>query len=231
MAPKRKPPTKKAPAKKSPPKKAPLKKAAPKKAAKATKAVPAKKPAPKAMKKPATAPEKKKKTGGAPKGNQFWKLRAKHGRDKLLASPELLWQSACAYFQWCDDNPLLSVEYYGKDAMRCEVPKMRAYTWSGLEHYLDIYSLRDYKTNETYKDFSPVITRIEKIIYTQKFEGAAAGFLNASIIARDLGLRDGTDLTTGGDKIKPAPALDLSGVPLELLKEFAKYLDDTEAKG
>lgn len=126
----------------------------------------------------------------APQGNQFWKLRSKHGRDKLFESPEVLWEEACAYFEWCDKNPLESIEYYGKDAERCEVPKMRAYTWSGLEHYLDIESLRDYKTNPNYKDFSQVITRIEKIIYTQKFEGAAAGLLNANIISRDLGLLD-----------------------------------------
>jgi hypothetical protein len=46
----------------------------------------------------------------APKGNQFWKLRSKHGRDKLFASPELLLESACEYFQWCDENPWLSIE-------------------------------------------------------------------------------------------------------------------------
>jgi hypothetical protein len=38
-----------------------------------------------------------------------------------------------------------------------------------------------------------VITRIDKYIYNQKFEGAAAGFLNPNIIARDLGLADKTD--------------------------------------
>ena len=41
-----------------------------------------------------------------------------------------------------------------------------------------------------YKDFSQVITRIGKIIYDQKFSGAASGFFNANIIARDLGLAD-----------------------------------------
>ena len=32
-------------------------------------------------------------------------LRSKHGRDKLFATPELLWDAACEYFQWCDENP------------------------------------------------------------------------------------------------------------------------------
>ncbi|KAA2242824.1 DNA-packaging protein [Chitinophaga agrisoli] len=127
---------------------------------------------------------------GAPLGNQFWKQRSKHGRDKIFSSPEDLWAAACEYFEWVDNNPLIAIEFYGRDAERCEVEKMRPYTWDGLETFLDIDSLREYKTNETYKAFSQVITRIGKIIYTQKFEGAAAGLLHANIIARDLGLAD-----------------------------------------
>lgn len=33
----------------------------------------------------------------APKGNQFWKLRNRHGRSKRFASPEQLWEAACEY--------------------------------------------------------------------------------------------------------------------------------------
>lgn len=143
----------------------------------------------------------------APKGNQFWKQRSKHGRDKLFSKPEILWEEACKYFEWCDENPLLSVEQsrggktkkdteVSKDGIKevdtglIELPNIRAYTWEGLELFLDIESLRFYKTNESYKDFLQVITRIGKIIYTQKFTGAASGFFNANIIARDLGLSD-----------------------------------------
>lgn len=129
----------------------------------------------------------------APKGNQFWKQRASHGRDKIFESPEALWDSACQYFEWCDQNPLLTLEFNGKDAIECVVPKMRAYTWSGLEFFLDIHSFRDYKTQDTHKDFSQVIARIEKVIYTQKFEGAAAGLLKENIISRELGLADKQD--------------------------------------
>lgn len=142
----------------------------------------------------------------APLGNEFWKLRSKHGRDKLFASPELLWEEACRYFQWCTDNPLISIEYNGKDALKCEVPKMRALTLSGLCLYLGCNSgyFRDFKSGLRPKevpgdeDFSTVITRIEETIYTQKFEGAAAGMLNANIIARDLGLADKVEQKTEG---------------------------------
>lgn len=126
----------------------------------------------------------------APKGNSFWQLRSKHGRDKLFTSPEILWEAAQEYFKNCEQNPLLEADWVGKDAIEVKKPKMRAFTWAGLELYLDIDSLREYKTNPDYKDFSQVITRIEKIMYEQKFTGAAAGLLHPNIIARDLGLVD-----------------------------------------
>jgi hypothetical protein len=128
----------------------------------------------------------------APIGNQFWKLRSKHGRDKLFASPELLWEAAEEYFEWCDENPLMEIDFKGKDADRVELPKMRAYTMHGLCLYLDCNTdyFRQFKKEENNKDFSWVIARIEDIMYNQKFTGAAAGFLNPNIISRDLGLID-----------------------------------------
>lgn len=137
----------------------------------------------------------------APAGNQFWKLRSKHGRDKLFESPELLWDAACEYFEWCEDNPLKELDFRGKDATEVVLPKMRAFTMQGLCLFLDcntVYfnhfeSALKEKNDDVSKDFSKVVTRIRETIYNQKFTGAAAGFLNANIIARDLGLSDKTD--------------------------------------
>ncbi len=60
------------------------------------------------------------------------------------------------------------------------------------------YSLAK-KTDDISKDFSKVITRIREIIYNQKFTGAAAGFLNPNIIARDLGLVDKAETALKAD--------------------------------
>lgn len=124
-------------------------------------------------------------------GNRFWELRSKHGRDKLFATPELMWEAAKEYFEWCESNPLIELDYKGKDAVRVELPKMRAFTMQGLCLYLDcnVGYFNDFKKTCNY-DFSVIITRIEEIIFNQKFTGAAAGFLNPNIIARDLGLVD-----------------------------------------
>jgi len=154
---------------------------------------------------------------GAPKGNQFWKLRSKHGRDKLFATPELLWSAACEYFQWCDENPWLKMEQSRGtpkpiiDDLTGEkvwpdnitaIPVERPYTVHGLCLYLDCNTqyFNDFAKNlkENEKDFSIVVTRIMETIYKQKFEGAAVGTFNSNIIARDLGLTDKKDLNLGG---------------------------------
>lgn len=138
-----------------------------------------------------------------PKGNQFWLQRSTHGRDKIFSKPSILWESACEYFQWAEDNPLTEgkVAQFQGAQVDMEVSKMRAMTLDGLCLFLDIcddtwrlYAKRD--------DFIGVTRKIERVIYSQKFAGAAADLLNANIIARDLGLKDSKDITSGGSPIK-----------------------------
>ncbi len=136
---------------------------------------------------------------GAPKGNQFWKLRAKHGRDKLFSSPELLWDAACEYFEWCDNHPWIKEEEHLKVAgleMK-STPIQRPYTITGFCLYCDASETwwRDFKA-ANHKDFSSIIAKVETVIYTNKFEGATVGVFNANIIARDLGLSDKTENKT-----------------------------------
>ena len=160
---------------------------------------------------------------GAPTGNQFWKLRSKHGRDRLFATPQLLWEAATEYFEWCDANPEYIVEQKkGGQSVKLSVdsntdikgleetlsplisvPVKKPYTIQGLCLYCDcnvMYfnqfenSLKD-KTDSVSKDYSIICTRIRDVIYNQKFTGASVGYFNAAIIARDLGLVDKKDVT------------------------------------
>lgn len=136
----------------------------------------------------------------APKGNKFWELRSKHGRDKLFETPKLLWEAACEYFEWCESNPFQEaqlVAYQGEATIK-EVPKMRPFTMQGLCLYLNCGTayFRNFKNEERSQseDFKSIIATIEETIYNQKFSGAASGFLNSNIIARDLGLADKSDI-------------------------------------
>lgn len=132
----------------------------------------------------------------APKGNEFWKARSSHGRAPIFATPDQLWDAAAEYFEWVEGNPLWEDKVTSFQGVNTHEPiaKMRAMTISGLCIFLDI----DQSTWGEYrgrKDFSSVTTRVEEIIRTQKFAGAAADLLNANIIARDLGLADKSELS------------------------------------
>lgn len=154
-------------------------------------------------------------------GNQLWKLRAKHGRDKLFASPTLLWEAACEYFQWCDDNPFYETKPMavsqgmnaGSSIEMVEIPVKQAYTLHGLCIYLDCGTayFRNFK-NEDRKDadgFKSVIAKIEETIYDQQFSGAASGFFKENIISRSLGLKDQKDITSNGNEISPITQVEI----------------------
>ena len=127
----------------------------------------------------------------APKGNRFWETRSSHGRKPIFSTANDMWQAACEYFEWVEDNPLWEskVSQYQGEPVEMPMPKMRAMTIDGLLLFLDISDTTWYNYCEK-EDFVGITRKIENVIRSQKFAGAAADLLNANIIARDLGLKD-----------------------------------------
>lgn len=132
----------------------------------------------------------------APKGNRFWEARSSHGRKPIFASPDDLWTACVEYFEWVEENPLYEIKGFAFQGVVTKetFPKMRAMTIEGLCLFLDIDKSTwfDYAKRQ---DFTNVTTRVESVIRSQKFAGAAADLFNANIIARDLGLADKSELT------------------------------------
>ena len=145
---------------------------------------------------------------GAPKGNEYYKIRSKDGRDRIFKTPKDLAEACNEYFEWVLNNPFFEASVVNRPFKKkvggegnpeetipysiAQVPKMRPMTLEGLCNFIDI-SIKTFKLYEERKDYIPVTTRIRQIIENQQFEGAAAGFLNPNIIARKLGLREGID--------------------------------------
>lgn len=128
------------------------------------------------------------------KGNQAWRARTSHGREKLFDSPDVLWSACQEYFEWVEQNPLYEHKVFAfqGEITETSIPKMRAMTINGLCLFLGIddKTWHNYGNKESHADFFPVVSLAEKMIYEQKFTGAAADLLNSNIIARDLGLTD-----------------------------------------
>lgn len=133
---------------------------------------------------------------GTQKMNQLWKLRLKHGRNFAIETHEQLWENFIEYSDWIENNPLKEQQLIKHKITRDEeivesyqLNKMRAMT---KDSFALACGLSGWHVIESYKersnDFLQVVTRIEKYIYDQKLTGAAAGLLNANIIARELSL-------------------------------------------
>jgi hypothetical protein len=99
------------------------------------------------------------------------------------------------FFEWIEANPLYEdrlVTFQGA-ATHEPVAKMRAMTIAGLCTFLDINrsTWDDWRGRA---DLSDIISRVEGVMWQQKFSGAAADLLNPNIIARDLGLTDKSEV-------------------------------------
>lgn len=135
-------------------------------------------------------------------GNRLWEARSTAGPKPKFDNPDSLWSACVEYFEWCHNNPLLAdnlVTFQGTTKHE-PIAKMRAMTIVGLCIFLDIdaKSWRGWRSPDSSmfrSDLLPIITRVEQIIYEQKFTGAAADMLNPNIIARDLGLADKKELS------------------------------------
>lgn len=138
----------------------------------------------------------------APKGNDFWTCRAKHGPNFLYEGEEgaaELLDEGIRYLEWCRDNPLKEQKAfaYKGEVVKEDVEKMRVATIGGFCLFLGINptTWQGWRGRE---DLSSVITTIENAIREYKFSGAAADLLNANIISRDLGLADRQEISGPG---------------------------------
>jgi len=139
---------------------------------------------------------------GAPIGNRFWMLRSRHGPNPKFRKAQDLYEACCGYFEWVELNPLSEEKIAGSPdgPVHVYVAKMRPMTLGGLCLAIGIsqQTWRDWRKagGDHYRnDLAQVIEWVETVIWTQKFEGAAAGLLNGNIISRDLGLIDKTERT------------------------------------
>lgn len=114
------------------------------------------------------------------------------GRKSAFESAVDLWETACEYFEWVEDNPLLEEKIFHNsgEITRGTVSKMRPMTLDGFCVFAGITDQTYYNYRDKADDYLEVTRRIDGIMRTQKFAGAAAELLNPNIIARDLGLVD-----------------------------------------
>ena len=116
----------------------------------------------------------------------------RRGKVKFEVADDL-WQVAFAYFKWADSEDLYESKTVisNGEAEVVYVPKSRPFSLDGFFVHARLCqsTFSDYSQIDEFKE---VAETIKNIIRTQKFDGAAAGIFNATVIIRDLGLTDST---------------------------------------
>jgi hypothetical protein len=117
------------------------------------------------------------------------------GNKKAIDTAERLWQLACRYFEYTEANLakkhdfIKSGPFAGKTIVTYHP---RPFSWVNFEAFLWIKgyvsNLNNYRHNVggRYTEFIEVIRAIGNVIKGQKFDGAAVGIFNSSIILKDL---------------------------------------------
>jgi hypothetical protein len=107
-----------------------------------------------------------------------------------IQSPEQLWDLFQDYKRQTKNNPILKHTFVGKEG-RSEYSELeRPLTIEGFECYCAdlgiIQDLSNYfaNSNNRYKRFSTIVTRIRKEVRNDQIGGGMAGIYNANITAR-----------------------------------------------
>lgn len=150
------------------------------------------------------------------KGNKFWKLRSKHGKDKLFSDGAVLLDEFYAFADWCDRNPWLRAELvkHQGSAEQYDVPLGRPYTMDGFTFYLGVSGsyfrsaktalkekVEEGKATDSEVELLEAIELIECAVRTQNIEGAAVGVFNTNLVARIHALAENVNQNNAGEAV------------------------------
>lgn len=121
------------------------------------------------------------------------------GKPRKFKTPQDLYNKFQEYIKWVDDNPWIKKEAI-KSGEMCgqliDVPYQRPYTLTGFAVFCKccLQTIENYGNKDMYPEYFGVFKEMETTFTSQKFEGAVVGSFNAHIIARDLGLKDKSEI-------------------------------------
>lgn len=150
-------------------------------------------------------------------------LRNYFGNVVSFPTPQHMINAAVDYFTWVEENPMIEVKIFnGASGIRThDASHPRAMSWQGLAAHTGV-SVSTWKSYKDRPEFAEAYDAISAVMYTQKFENAAAGLLDARIITRDLGLADKVETENKTEHV--VKTFDLSKLDDKDLADLARIL-------
>jgi hypothetical protein len=125
---------------------------------------------------------------------------AKKGKDKLIKTPEALYELFQTYKTWVINNPITIEDYVGKDAHLVTRNKPRPLSVAGFQVYCynnasDVHHYFE-NTEGRYEDYGGICRVIKREVRQNQIDGGMAGIFNPSITQRLNGLTDKQEIKT-----------------------------------
>jgi len=159
---------------------------------------------------------------------QYWQRRP--DKTQVFETADELYAAAAAAFDWLHTHPKRKqVLFHNKGAVvRTYETMERPFTKNAVAMCMGI-SVQCLDGYRKRPGFEEIMEWLDGVIYTQKFEGAAVGTLNANFIARDLGMADRSEVT--GKDGGPLKTQDVSTDEEALISEARRLGIDVAALG
>lgn len=131
-------------------------------------------------------------------------VKKKVGQPKKIATPEIFYKYFEEYKNHSYNNPVEKMDFKGKDADKVTYKITRPLSWLSFRVWLyknksiSFTTVDNYQYNkdEGYNEYVGIIRVIDGEIFTQQYDGAAAGVYQQNIIARRLGLVEKAETKT-----------------------------------
>lgn len=125
-----------------------------------------------------------------PTPEPLWARRPSRGNGPYYTDPHELWLDCVSYFEWVEDNPVITIDVvkYGGEINFVDVPRPRPMTKGGLCVFLGINRWTWHSWRKRDDLIAEMVATVDDIIFEQKFAGACVGLFHPVLIARELGL-------------------------------------------
>lgn len=143
---------------------------------------------------------------GAPKGNTYYLDNKNFFKPKKYSVNQLK-KKFIEYVEHNKTHTMSKVESIksgDKAGETFDVKLKVPLTIKGFTSFIGIthQTFLNYESEDSYKAYFEVIKLIREFIENEQLQGASLGLYNSNIIARLQGLKEQTDVTSGGNEIK-----------------------------
>ena len=143
---------------------------------------------------------------GAPRYNEYYKLRKKSGCNKLFQDENEILDLLQKYIEYCETNPIpvnemIKAGQRAGDIIKVSRPLIPSFQGFAIFCGVSESTLYDYLSADSHKDFHESLMYAKNILANILLNNGLTGEANSMLTARILKLTDRTDITSGDKSI------------------------------